>query len=55
MNDIIKERGLLKTWLLIMFPKLHCKIDGHLQHPESMACGRCGKKIDIDKDKIDRD
>ncbi len=55
MSDIIKERGLLKTWLLIMCPKLHCKIDGHLQHPENMSCERCGKKIDLKKDKIDRD
>ena len=55
MNDIIKKRGLLKTWLLIFFPKLHCRIDGHLLHPENMLCGRCRKKIDLKKDKIDRD
>ena len=52
MSDIIKERGIFKTILIILFPKLHCRIDGHLPHPEKNICGRCDKIIK-EGDKID--
>jgi len=54
MRDIVGERGVFKTLLIILFPKLHCKIDGHLPHPENKLCGRCGKLIRL-TDKIDYD